>query len=95
MVKTIEIVGEVVNDGTAAPNPELFNAPIVLELQDTISFETAVTGNIVTNFVAGDPTGSTPTLGLTGQPWNYMYPTPSTTASVGTSAVVGALTSGL
>lgn len=95
MVKTIEIVGEVINDGTAAPNPELFNAPVVLELQDVISFEAAQTGTSANNFVAGDAAPPAPTLGLTGQPWNYMYPTPSTTSSVGTSAVVGALTSGL
>lgn len=95
MVKTIEIVGEVINDATAAPNPELFNAPVVLELQDTISYESAVTGVMAANYVAGDPAAPAATTGLTGQPWNYMYPTPSSSSSVGTSAVIGALTSGL
>lgn len=95
MVKTIEIVGELVNDATAAPNVELFNSPIVLELQHMISFECATVGNLTVDFVAGDPTFGTPTSALTGQPWNYMYPTPSSSSSLGTSAVIGALTSGL
>jgi len=94
-LKTLEIVGELVNDDTAAPNPTVFNSPMVLLQENKIEFEGAMPGITSTNWSAGDPAAAAPTEALTGQPWNYMFPTPSATSSFGTSCVVGAISSGL
>lgn len=95
VVKTIEIIGEIVNDATAAPAPIIFTSPGVLLLQQKTELEAAATQPYAALFTAGDGTIPEPTVALTGQPWNYMFPAPSSSSSVGTSSVIGALTSGL
>lgn len=94
-VKTIEFVGETINDATAFPDTTIFNAPTVIQTQDQAEFEIAKGGSTLFNYVGGDPVPPLAEAGLTGQPWNYMFPTPSSSSSLGTSAVIGALTSGL
>lgn len=95
-VKTIEIVGEVVNDDTAAPNPNVFTSPAVLIFRSMVSFQAAVAQEFASVYGVGDPNPSeTVDTALTGQPWNYMFPTPSSSSSIGTSAVIGALASGI
>lgn len=94
-VKVIEMVGEVVNDATAAPDPIIVTSPMVLLGQFMASFEGAASGEAVTNYTYGDPSVPVVDEILTGQPWNYMFPTPSSSSSLGTSAVIGALTSGI
>lgn len=95
VIKTIEIVGEIVNDATMAPAPTIFTSPGVLLLQQQTELEAAASQPYAALFTAGDPAISEPTVALTGQPWNYMFPAPSSSSSVGTSCVIGALTSGL
>lgn len=94
-VMLFEFTGELINDATAAPNPVVAQSPVVLITQLKTEFEGAAGGEAVQNWTVGD--GTKPALDeiLTGQPWNYMFPTPSATASLGTSTVVGSLTSGL
>lgn len=94
-VKTLEFVGEIANDATMAPNPLIATSPVVLLIQNKGEFEAAAGGDDVTNWAVGDGTKATVDELLTGQPWNYMFPTPAATSSMGTSVVVGALTSGL
>lgn len=95
VVKTIEVVGEIVNDATIAPAPIIFTSPSVLLLQQKTEFEAAVSQPYAFISSVGDPNPPAPAVALTGQPWNYMFPAPSSSSSVGTSAVLGALTSGL
>lgn len=94
-VLVFEFTGELVNDATMAPNPVVAESPIVLLSQLKVEFEGAAPGDSVDNWTVGD--GTKPALDeiLTGQPWNYMFPAPSSSSSLGTSAVIGALTSGL
>jgi len=94
-IKTIEIVGEITNDDEIYPDTGVATSAGVLIIQNKIEFEAAASQNAVQFFSIGDPnvvpgTGVT----LTGQPWNYMFPTPGATSSFGSSSVVGALTSG-
>jgi len=95
IVKTIEIVGEIVNSEDAAPSPAIFTSPGVLLLQDKVEYDTALGGPIAQVYTIGDPAPEAQTVALTGQPWNYMFPGPSSTSSIGTSSVVGALSSGI
>jgi len=95
-LKTLEIVGEIVNDATAAPNPNVFTSPSVLLTQSKVTFTAAypLVGAVV-NVSSGDPPVGVVDEALTGQPWNYMFPQPSSSSSIGESVVVGALASGL
>lgn len=95
-IKTLEIVGEIVNDATAAPNPIIFTSPSVLLSQSKITFTAAypVYGSII-NWTSGDAPAAVVDEALTGQPWNYMFPTPSSSSSIGESSVIGSLASGL
>jgi len=94
-VKLIEIVGEVVNDNSAAPNPLIVTSPIVDLLEYKTVYESAIPSTFPANYVVGDAAQSNVSALLVGQPWNYMFPTPSSSSSLGTSAVIGALASGL
>jgi len=96
-IKTLEIVGEIVNDATAVPNTNIFTSPSVLLSQSKITFTAAfpIYASSV-SYTSGDP----PLPGgidevLVGQPWNYMFPSPSSSSSLGTSSVIGSLTSGI
>jgi len=94
--KTIEIVGEVMNDAEPYPGMTVFTSPGVLLGQLKTEFQAAGGQSAASVYGIGDADPEPGLVaGLTGQPWNYMFPTPSATASAGTSSVVGALTSGL
>lgn len=95
-VKIIEVVGEMVTNDGAYPAQTMWNSPGVFLIQDKSSFESAAAQSASAIFGVGDAApGGPPNTLLTGQPWNYMYPTPSATASAGTSSIVGALTAGV
>lgn len=94
-VKIIEVVGELTNDDEIFPDTSVATSAGVLLIQDKSSFESAAAQSASAIFGVGDPAVEPGTgVSLTGQPWNYMFPTPGTTASLGTSSVVGALSSG-
>lgn len=99
VVKTIEVVGELVNNATMVTPPTIsvgvFTSPGVLLLQQKIEFDSAIGGPVAAVYTAGDATPPAQTEALTGQPWNYMFPGPSSSSSVGTSTVIGALSSGI
>jgi len=95
VIKTVEFLGEMINDATAYPDTEFGYAPGFISMNSTFSFEVALPGPVPLNYVVGDGDRTDLDEGLTGQPWNYMFPSPSATSSLGTSVVVGALTSGV
>jgi len=94
-LKIIEVVGEITNDGETYPDTTVSTSAGVLLLQQKASFQCAAAQSASMIFGVGDPAvnpGSGDTY--TGQPWNYMFPTPGTSGSFGTSTVLGALSSG-
>jgi len=98
VIKTVEFLGETINDaGNFNPPdvPNVFNAPMVLQIQYKTEFEAAAPQYVTTMFTAGDPPENTIEAGWTGQPWNYMFPVGGTTNSQGTSSIAGALTAGI
>lgn len=95
-VKSIQLVGDLANDNTAFPNPVVTNAPVVVTIQDQITFQCASAGPQAANWGDQNEAGRGGATNLiTGQPWNYMYPGPSSSSQEGYSSVVGAITSGL
>lgn len=94
-VKLIEVYGELVNDAVAAPSTSFFNAPSVLAVQYFEEMEVAGCQAGTRYLNVGDGSLPTPESALTGQPWNYMFPTASSSSSLGTSTILGTLTSGL
>lgn len=95
VVKTIEMVGELITDDTALPDTAVFNAPVVWSTQLEISWESAYLSSSV--FLSGgDPEPPTVDMGRTGNRTNYMqYGGASGTDPTGSSSVVGALTTGI
>jgi len=91
-VKTIELVGETINDDTAYPDTEIFNAPTVISTQLKVEFESCEMKTQNIQF-GDDDQAVSPDQGRTGQPWNYLVF--ANTNSTGVSSVAGALTSGL
>lgn len=94
-VKLIEVYGELVNDAVAAPSTSFFNAPSVVAVQYFEEMEIAGCQAGTRYLNVGDGSLPTPESALTGQPWNYMFPTASSSSSLGTSTILGTLTSGL
>jgi len=93
-VKSIEIVGEITNDGETFPDTLVGTSAGVLLLQNQVDYEAAASQAAAKFYSTGDPnpgagTGDT----LTGQPWNYLFPTPGTN-TYGSSSVIGAMSSG-
>lgn len=94
--KTVEVVGELANDDEAYPDTSVFNSAGVLLLQYKTEFECAGGQAAASIYGIGDAAQSSGSgVSLTGQPWNYMFPTPGTSSSFGTSSVIGALSSGV
>jgi len=89
--KTIEFVGEDIVDS----NGVVGTAPCVFTAHNYISFECASPGPQALSWTDAPNTKPTMVSGLTGQTFNYMYPTPSSSSSLGSSILSGALTSGL
>lgn len=96
-VKLVEVIGEVVNDATPAGGggPLVVTSPVVCLMEYKTVYESALPSTFPANYVVGDGAQSTVTSALTGQPWNYMFPTPSSSSSLGTSVVVSALANGI
>jgi len=93
--KTIEIVGEIANDAEPYPGMTVFTSPGVLLGQLKTEFEAAGGQAAASVYGVGDADPEPGIMAVyTGQPWNYMFPTPGT-SSAGTSSVVGALTAGV
>jgi len=95
VVKTIELVGEMITDDTMLPNTVVFNAPVVFSTQLSISYDCAPLG-VPSVHTGGDPDPPLVDSGRTGQRTNYMqYGGASGTDPAGSSSVLGALTSGI
>jgi len=98
VVKTIEIVGDLVNDQEEFPSVRTYNSPGVVTISTTTSFEAASPGAAATNYTYDatiDELNGASTELRTGQTFNYMFPGSSGTSQQGYSSVAGAITSGI